>query len=55
MKITEKINLDLHGLMEHGPINIVVFGDKDKGHHKLRGFCQLIEYRLLIHNNVPFQ
>ena len=27
MKITEKINLDLHGLMEHGPINIVVFGD----------------------------
>ena len=27
MKITEKIKLDYHGLIEHGPINIVVFGD----------------------------
>ena len=27
MKISEKINLDLQGLIEHGPINIVAFGD----------------------------
>ncbi len=27
MKITEKINLDYNGLVEHGPINIVAFGD----------------------------
>lgn len=27
MKIKEKINLDYKGLVEHGPINIVVFGD----------------------------
>ncbi|MBQ1989411.1 MAG: hypothetical protein II234_05890 [Clostridia bacterium] len=27
MKIKEKINLDYNGLIEHGPINIVAFGD----------------------------
>ncbi|MBE7031013.1 MAG: GDSL family lipase [Ruminococcaceae bacterium] len=27
MKITEKLNLEFEGLLEHGPINIVVFGD----------------------------
>lgn len=27
MKISEKINLDFHGLVEHGPITIVAFGD----------------------------
>lgn len=27
MKISEKINLDVNGLIEHGAINIVVFGD----------------------------
>ena len=27
MKITEKINMDINGLLENGPINIVVFGD----------------------------
>lgn len=27
MKISEKINLDYNGLIEHGPINIVAFGD----------------------------
>ena len=27
MKITEKINLDYHGLIEHGAITVVVFGD----------------------------
>lgn len=27
MKITEKINLDMQGLIEHGPITIVAFGD----------------------------
>jgi len=27
MKISEKLNLDFHGLHEHGAINIVVFGD----------------------------
>lgn len=27
MKITEKINMDYNGLIENGPINIVVFGD----------------------------
>ena len=27
MKIREKINLDYHGLKEHGPITIVAFGD----------------------------
>ena len=27
MKISEKINLDKNGLMEHGPITIVAFGD----------------------------
>ena len=27
MKICEKINLDYYGLIEHGPINIVAFGD----------------------------
>ena len=27
MKIKEKLLLDFHGLMEHGPINIVVLGD----------------------------
>lgn len=27
MKISEKINLDVDGLVEHGAINIVVFGD----------------------------
>ena len=27
MKVKEKINLDMNGLIEHGPINIVVLGD----------------------------
>ena len=27
MKISEKINLDMQGLIEHGPITIVAFGD----------------------------
>ena len=27
MKITEKINLDLQGLIDNGPITIVAFGD----------------------------
>jgi len=27
MKISEKINLDYDGLVEHGPINIIAFGD----------------------------
>lgn len=27
MKIKDKLQLDIHGLMEHGPINIVVLGD----------------------------
>ena len=27
MKITEKINMDINGLIEHGPITIVAFGD----------------------------
>lgn len=27
MKVKEKINLNIDGLIEHGPINIVVFGD----------------------------
>lgn len=27
MKVKEKIMLDIHGLKEHGPINIVIFGD----------------------------
>ena len=27
MKITDKINLDQQGLIEHGPITIVAFGD----------------------------
>lgn len=27
MKISEKIMLDINGLKEHGPINIVIFGD----------------------------
>ena len=27
MRISEKINLDHDGLVEHGPINIVAFGD----------------------------
>ena len=27
MKITEKINFDINGLIQHGPINIVAFGD----------------------------
>ena len=27
MKIADKINLDYNGLIEHGPINIVAFGD----------------------------
>ncbi len=27
MKIADKINLDMKGLIEHGPINIVAFGD----------------------------
>ena len=27
MKIKEKIMLDIDGLKQHGPINIVVFGD----------------------------
>ena len=27
MKISEKINMDIDGLIENGPINIVAFGD----------------------------
>ena len=27
MTIKEKLHLDKEGLMEHGPINIVIFGD----------------------------
>ena len=27
MKIKEKINMDIHGLMANGPITIAVFGD----------------------------
>ena len=27
MKITEKLSLDINGLIEHGAINIVIFGD----------------------------
>ena len=27
MKITEKINMDIHGLFKNGPITIVAFGD----------------------------
>ena len=27
MRIKEKINLDMKGLIEHGPITVVAFGD----------------------------
>ena len=37
MKVKDKLNMDINGLIENGPINIVVFGDSVT-HGALNGF-----------------
>lgn len=48
MKIKDKIKLDLNGLIEHGPITIVAFGDSVT-HGSLRGE---IDYESVYHNRL---
>ena len=49
MKISQKINLELGGLIEHGPINIVVFGDSVT--HGAVGAGE-IDYETVYHNRL---
>lgn len=49
MRIKEKINLDLWGLIEHGPINIVAFGDSVT--HGAVGAGE-IDYETVYHNRL---
>ena len=49
MKIKEKINLDLNGLIEHGPITIVAFGDSVT--HGAVGAGE-INYETVYHNRL---
>ena len=48
MKIIEKMMLDKQGLMEHGPINIVIFGDS-VSHGAVRGY---IDYESVYWNRL---
>ncbi len=49
MKIVEKLKMDIYGLMENGPINIVVFGDS-VSHGALDG--DEIDYETVYHNRL---
>ena len=46
MKITEKLSLDINGLIEHGAINIVIFGDS-VSHGSFNGYH---DYDAVYHN-----
>ena len=49
MKITEKLQMDINGLMENGPINIVIFGDSVS--HGALGADE-IDYETVYHNRL---
>ncbi|MBE6650337.1 MAG: GDSL family lipase [Ruminococcaceae bacterium] len=49
MKITEKLQMDINGLMENGPINIVIFGDS-VSHGSFN--ADEIDYEAVYHNRL---
>ena len=48
MRVKDKINLDMAGLIEHGPINIVAFGDSVT-HGAFHGY---FDYESVYHNKL---